>query len=216
MNRDLAQKIVDHYTSCLEKHRGDLGKEVDWRDAEQARIRNDFICDYLAKQYQSEMDHEAEITDYGCGTGSLFNHFRSRGFDDEQYQGFDASPEMVLEAKKRYGEDRFFHVPVGEPIITFNDFTIVSGVFTEKGDASKYEWLYEVVAPTLKMLLNVTEVALMVNFMNSHSLPLKDQREELFFLDSNEMVNLAAELGVKKYTIKAGSLPFEHWIVLEK
>lgn len=216
MRVDLAQNIVDHYTACLEKYKGDVGKEVGWKDSEQAKVRNDFICDYLSKQYQFEMDNGAEITDFACGTGSLFNHFRSRGFDDEQYQGFDASLEMILEAKRRYGEDRFFHIPVGNPILTTSDFTIVSGAFTVLGEASKYEWLYEVVKPTLEMLLKVTEVALMVNFMNHHSLPVKNQREELFFLHSNEMVNLAAELGIKKYTIKTYELPFEWWLILEK
>lgn len=216
INKFAAQEIVDHYTSCLEKHRGNEALEVDWKNLEQVKTRNNTICNILSTTYQSEMDKGATVLDFGMGCASLFNSFGD--WDDEQYRGCDASLEMVKEAGLRHYDDLFFHLPVGQELDKDEsyEFIVVNGTFTEKGETSKYEWLYEVVKPTLEMLLKHTNICLIVNFMNSHSLSPAKQRDNLFFLDSNEMVNLAAELGIKKYTIKAGYLLYEHLVCLEK
>lgn len=211
-----AQQIVDHYTGCLIKHRGDLAKEVDWKDQDTCDKRNQAFLDNL---YHCGMFPSDSLLDFGMGTGSFYGFSRrQKQLLTQNYSGCDASLAMVEEAKLRYPDiaDNLFHLPLGKELSSSSDFSILSGVFTEKRSLSKYEMLYEVVVPTLKMVWHWTNQALLVNFMNSHSLPLNKQRDELLFLDSNELVNLAKDLGASRYKIVSNYLEFEHLLVLEK
>jgi ubiquinone/menaquinone biosynthesis C-methylase UbiE len=83
---------------------------VDWTDEKVSRFW-DYLVGRVTEEFFSEK-HAAEIAsrvrgqrvlDIGCGTGPLVGEFLRRGRDA---LGVDSSPEVVAEARRRYG-DRF-------------------------------------------------------------------------------------------------------------
>ena len=201
------EEIIKHYEKCLEEYEGTC-KEVDWPTEEGANARYRIMCE-IAGHYWDIYDHK--FLDYGCGTANLLNYI---GWSSN-YCGCDASPKMLEKAKERFPEGDFFHAPIHTPLKGTWDYILANGAYTEKRD---YSWssmrLYLV--KELKNLLWCSTKGIAFNVMNAHSLPREIQREELFFVEFNQMAEILKEVGVTSYTFKVGYLPYEYTVYCYK
>jgi SAM-dependent methyltransferase len=131
-HQPLLENVEQYYSAKVEAH-GATPIGVDWNSEESQRLR-------FAKLLQVCGDREPfSLLDYGCGYGALAGYLDERGISNE-YIGFDISERMIGEARRLYGDapGRTFHSKEADlPLV---DYTVASGIFNVKLQASDDEW----------------------------------------------------------------------------
>lgn len=201
-NEFILEDVKNHYESCLNTHKGDIVKEVDWTTPEASEVRYRKFRDFFF-EFSFGCDDFNRITtstvllDFGCGTGSLLGN----RYPFIPYTGCDISVEMVEEAKRRFPNRNFF-VFDGKSLPSSYDVIVANGTFTEKLDWSTWEF-YSYLLDQLKMLLEHTNKGLAFNVMDWHKIKPGTHKENLFFMKYSQIATLMQELKVSKYVIDA-------------
>jgi SAM-dependent methyltransferase len=149
--------VLTYYTEQVLRH-GATPLGVDWSDARTQELRFAqllTLCDFTAG---------FELNDVGCGYGALCSYLaRCHPSTEIDYLGIDLSPAMIREAGRGAGHLRKTRFAVGNASPRVADYSIASGIFNVKLDASPRRW-EQFVAYTLAGLRASSKRGFAVNF----------------------------------------------------
>lgn len=150
--------IARYYTGTLQAH-GATPHGVDWANRPTQELR--FvqllrICDFSAP---------FSLDDLGCGYGALLAYLAWRHPGAEvDYLGLDLSTAMVAAARRRWRRRHDAAFAVGSASPRVADYSVASGIFNVKLDASAARWR-RFVAATLDAMHAGSRRGFAVNFI---------------------------------------------------
>lgn len=173
----LLASVERYYTGKLRDH-GATARGVDWNSAESQALRFERLLEVCpAGAFFS-------INDVGCGYGALADYLMDRGSAFE-YRGYDISAAMVEEARRRHAGSALCRFTNVESELRRADYSVASGIFNVKLDATDAEWRRYVEA-TIARLADLSARGFAFNMLTRHGDP--ERREaRLFYADPAEM-----------------------------
>jgi SAM-dependent methyltransferase len=176
-NQRIIQQVRLYYESKLAAY-GPTPRGVDWNSMESQSLR----FQQLLRLFEG--DAGASVNDYGCGYGAFAAYLREIGHTGS-YHGFDISAQMIEVARERcaglpgcdFGADRASVVPA--------TYTVASGIFNVKQDASDEEW-HGYVLGTIQDLASLSTRGFAFNALTSYSDPER-RRPDLYYADPRDL-----------------------------
>ena len=169
----LRDAVGRYYSGKLEEH-GATAAGVDWRDEESQRTR---FAQLL--RVADRADH-VDVLDYGCGYGALLDELVRDG-RPFTWTGFDVSPTMRDQARRRIAAREGCVVVYDEASLAQTDFVVASGIFNVKLDADDGEWT-GYVGRTVDRLHELSRRGFAFNMLTAYSEPEK-MRDDLSYAD---------------------------------
>jgi SAM-dependent methyltransferase len=123
-------RVRAHYEGSLAEH-GASARGVGWPDPEGQTLRFERLARVL-----DDAPASVRIADLGCGYGALFAFLEGR---IAAYRGYDVSPAMVAEARRRVSDPRAEFVVADAPDREA-DYGFASGTFNVRLGADPAEW----------------------------------------------------------------------------
>jgi SAM-dependent methyltransferase len=176
----LAEQAGRYYAAKLREH-GATPRGVDWNDERTQRIRFERLLELVA-----DAEEPFSLNDYGCGYGALVDSLATEE-KNFTYSGYDISEEMVAEARKRYVGELRARFTSDATELDPAEFTVASGVFNVKQDASEKAWLAYVLE-TIGELARLSSRGFAFNALTAHADPER-RRADLFYADPAAMVD---------------------------
>ena len=169
----IRRDVESYYSEKIEIH-GPTAQGVDWNSPDSQRLR--FV------QLLKLIDHNQPFTinDYGCGYGALADYLRNEGHAF-QYFGFDISRKMVAKANELHAGMQGVAFVGKERDLREADYTVASGIFNVKLEASCTEW-ESYVLRTLEAISSLSKRAFAFNVLTKYS-DVKFQRPDLYYAD---------------------------------
>jgi SAM-dependent methyltransferase len=165
--------VESYYNEKIEVH-GPTAQGVDWNSPDSQRLR--FV------QLLKLIDHDQPFTinDYGCGYGALADYLSSEGYAS-QYSGFDISPKMIAKANELHAGMQGVAFVAKERDLREADYTVASGIFNVKLEASSTEW-EKYMLRTLAAISGLSKRGFAFNVLTKYSDP-EFQRPDLYYAD---------------------------------
>jgi SAM-dependent methyltransferase len=165
---------VESYYSEKIKIHGATARGVDWNSPDSQRLR--FV------QLLKLTDHSQPFTinDYGCGYGALADHLKGDGYAFH-YCGFDISPRMIAKAAELHAGMQEVAFVSKERDLSEADYTVGSGIFNVKLQASSTEW-ESYVLRTLETINRLSKRGFAFNVLTKYSDP-EFLRPDLYYAD---------------------------------
>lgn len=158
-----SQNIIDFYSNHL-KDFGDSSKGVGWKNELAQQIR----FEQLVKVFKRK--EKFSVNDLGCGTGEFYNFLLANGFRSVLYNGYDILEEMIKTAEeklKNAEHAKFFKIESPSELI-IADYSVASGVFNVKYEATNEEWLSYILS-ALRKLDEKSRYGFSFNLLTSYS-----------------------------------------------
>jgi len=143
---------------------------VDWNSPESQELRFEQLLGVV------RVAEPFSLNDYGCGYGALLAHLRAKGLAVD-YRGFDLSEAMVAHARDTFGPRFVTRQNELDPA----DYTVASGIFNVKLDASDEDWR-EYVVETLAAIARLSTQGFAFNMLTSYS-DADKMRDDLYYGD---------------------------------
>lgn len=178
MDTELVSCVADYYTDKVRAH-GATARGVDWNGEESQRLR----FAQLAKLLPPE--GEFSLLDFGCGYGALFD-FLAQDHERLRYTGFDISPAMIAEARKRHPEISF--IQAIEQLPDEVDYVLASGIFNVKLGFEESRW-YDYLFKTLDEFNRVASGGFAFNCLTWYS-DLERKRPDLYYPEPEALFKL--------------------------
>jgi SAM-dependent methyltransferase len=167
------EPVARYYAGKLRAH-GTTARGVDWNspDSQDQRFTE------LLRVVRG--DRNASINDYGCGYGALAARLRRDGYRGS-YCGYDVAPEMVHAATTLADvlDDCRFTSDGGE--LTAADYTVASGIFNVRLEASVDAWERHV-RDTIDRMAALSLRGFAFNMLTSHA-DADRMRDDLYYAD---------------------------------
>jgi SAM-dependent methyltransferase len=125
--------VENYYRRKIEQF-GPVPRGVDWKDTESQDLR----FSQLLRLHDGHSPFS--VNDLGCGYAGLFAYMSER-FAHFTYHGCDVSRLMIATAKEAFSSSPNASFHVAAKPIRVADYTVASGIFNVKLDASKSVWL---------------------------------------------------------------------------
>jgi SAM-dependent methyltransferase len=160
---------------------GQHHKALAWHDAERMQRRFDIFAGLIMDIPE---DRPISVNDHGCGYGAMFDSFKAlKALKHGRYYGYDISPEMIAEARKRHPDPRADFI-VSHVATEAADYSFVSGTWNMKMWASNADWR-DFVYENLRHLWSRTRTALGFNML---SIANPYREDTLYYADPLHMV----------------------------
>lgn len=165
--------VESYYSEKIQVH-GATALGVDWNSPDSQRLR--FV------QLLKLTDHSQRFTinDYGCGYGALADYLKGEGYAF-QYCGFDISPRMIAKAAELHAGMQKIAFVSKEQDVSEADYTVASGIFNVKLQASSTEW-ESYVLRTLETISRLSKLGFAFNVLTKYSDP-EFLRADLYYAD---------------------------------
>jgi SAM-dependent methyltransferase len=140
---DVVTPVASYYAEKLLTH-GSTPNGVDWNSEESQQLR-------FSQLLRVVEDDEEEYTllDYGCGYGALAERLIAEG-RSFRYVGFDVCTPMVQAARTAQPDPRCVFTDL-EGDLPQADYTVASGIFNVRLEASAEQWHEHVEATLVKL-----------------------------------------------------------------
>jgi|GEM_PF-31960 len=171
--QEMLRKVGDYYTEKLALH-GATPQGVDWNSPESQTVRFEQLLKVR------EDNSRFTINDYGCGYGALIDYLVRAGCDFE-YRGFDISEAMIAKARELHEGKGPYSFVTDESLMTPADYTVASGVFNVKMDASIEEWERYVLS-TIDTIARLSTKGFAFNVLTGYADP-ELMRADLYYAD---------------------------------
>lgn len=169
----MLQNVERYYSEKIATY-GRTPQGADWKSAESQAMRFDQLLQLIRPSGLFT------INDYGCGYGALVDYLKTRNHRFG-YRGFDMSKKMIAEARKHHEQDSHCEFFLEKSLLSPADYTIASGIFNVKLDASESEWLGYILA-TIKEFAGLSRKAFAFNALTSYSDP-EFMQPHLYYAD---------------------------------
>ncbi len=165
--------VERYYSEKIEFH-GATARGVDWNSPDSQRLR--FV------QLLKLTDHSQPFTinDYGCGYGALADYLKGEGYAF-QYCGFDISPRMIAKGVELHAGMQEVAFVSREQDLSEADYTVASGMFNVKLQASSTEW-ESYMLRTLEAISRLSKRGFAFNVLTKYSDP-EFLRPDLYYAD---------------------------------
>jgi len=165
--------VERYYREKIEFH-GATACGVDWNSPDSQRLR--FV------QLLKLTDHSQPFTinDYGCGYGALADYLKGEGYAF-QYCGFDISPRMIAKGVELHAGMQEVAFVSKEQDVSEADYTVASGIFNVKLQASSTEW-ESYMLRTLEAISRLSKRGFAFNVLTKYSDP-EFLRPDLYYAD---------------------------------
>ena len=174
--------VSRYYSDRLEEH-GPTPAGVDWSSEQSQRLRFEQLLKLV------DGSTPASILDYGCGYGALALFLMEGGLAFD-YVGFDAAEEMVLAARSMIDDPRCMFT-AKDSEVQVADYTLASGIFNVKVDATEGAWR-AYVTDTLDAMAGHSATGFAFNmltrFADAHMM-----RTDLYYADPMEYFRICKE-----------------------
>ena len=172
-----AARSAAYYAEKLKTH-GATCRGVDWNSSESQERRFTELLRICGGESPTSLN------DFGCGYGALVDYLRRAGrpFD---YCGYDAAGSMIDAARAAHPETPTCTFTSDRHSIRPRDYTIASGVFNVKLDASDAAWR-AYVDQELAAIAAISLRGFAFNMLTSYSDPDR-KRGDLFYQEPEEM-----------------------------
>ena len=174
MNNISSLNEVKNYFDKRIKEHGASPRGSDWNSEKSQNMR----FTQLLKVIQTNT--EFSILDFGCGYGALADYLEEQNFQFVYY-GYDllkSAIEVARQAHMGKPERHFFY---NESQLPSSDYTIASGTFNFRGNASFETWT-EYVVKTLHQINNLSQKGFSSNFLTKYS-DADKMRDDLYYAD---------------------------------
>jgi SAM-dependent methyltransferase len=169
----LLRGVEVYYSEKVTEH-GPTPRGVDWNGVESQTLR----FTQLLRVYDGR--EPFSLIDYGCGYGGIVPFVNALGAV-ERYVGVDLSSAMLEHARATYAADGRISFVDSDRDLAPADFTVASGVFNVKLDASADEWRGYVLE-TIDRLAELGTAGFAFNMLTSYSDPDR-MRDDLYYGD---------------------------------
>ena len=162
-----------YYSERIRQH-GTTARGVDWNGESSQELRFAQllrICEGSAR---------FSLNDLGCGYAGLVDTLARRGAAFE-YRGWDVSEAMIQAARERFAGDSRVRVAVGAAPDIPADFTIASGIFNVRLQASDTDWLAHILE-TLDSMDQASTRGFAFNCLTKYS-DREKMRDYLYYAD---------------------------------
>lgn len=160
-------------------------KALAWHDAERMQRRFDIFAGLVMDIPE---DRPIIVNDHGCGYGAMFDSFKHlNAMKRGRYIGYDISPDMIAEARKRVIDPRAEFV-VSHVATEVADYSFVSGTWNMKMWASDSDWR-DLVYENLRDLWARTRIGLGFNML---SIDNPHREETLYYADPVHMLDFCS------------------------
>jgi SAM-dependent methyltransferase len=167
------EAVRRYYSEKIAQH-GPTAKGVDWRDEASQELRFEQLLKVV------DLGRPFTINDFGCGYGALASYLEQRDADF-RYAGFDISEEQLAQARELVGDSERCRFVATEEELEPADYTVASGIFNVRLDASVEEWERHA-QETLARLDALSERGFAFNMLTSYSDP-ELMRDDLWYAD---------------------------------
>jgi len=165
---------VSHYRTGKFSLHGATPLGADWNSPESQTVR----FEQLLKV--KEDNSRFTINDYGCGYGALIDYLVRAGCNFE-YRGFDISEAMIAKARELHEGKGPYSFVTDESLMIPADYTVASGLFNVKMDASVEEWERYVLG-TIDTMARLSTKAFAFNVLSRYAYP-ELMRADLYYAD---------------------------------
>ena len=173
----MLEAVKSYYEDKLARF-GTTPQGVDWKDAEGQSRRVELLM--------RDVEWFSSINDLGCGYGFMVN-----GRIYGEYTGYDVSGDMVRSAIKRYPGRIFIHG--GAEALREADWTLASGIFNVKCDATIAEWEAHILR-TLAQMLAKSRIGIGFNMLCDLA---TDRKQHLYYGNVEQYALWALNQGLK-------------------
>lgn len=171
----LPEEIDDFFRGKLRDF-GPSAEGMGWRDRQAQWVRFRQLVKII------EPAGSFTINDLGCGSGDLIQMLKEEFPDRFEYTGYDALPEMISEARKRYkGSSISFRALTNYDEIKPADYSVASGIFNVRNSSSDEAWLSYILT-TLHAMSDTSTRGFAFNALTSYS-DHDRMRSELYYAD---------------------------------
>lgn len=173
---NILKNINNYYSEKIKEH-GATPAGVDWNGEDSQILRFEKICSVIKKR------GNFSLNDLGCGYGKLVDYLELTYPGQYEYVGYDLSNEMILAAKKKYGDlsNVKFHKITNPSEMHYGDYTVASGIFNVKMHHSESEWLVYII-DTLDQMNKKSRLGYSFNLLTKYSDP-EFMKNNLFYAD---------------------------------
>jgi SAM-dependent methyltransferase len=171
MTETFAARSAAYYAEKLKAH-GATYRGVDWNSSESQERRFAELLRVL------DGDPAASLNDFGCGYGALVDYLQRTGRTGD-YCGYDAAPAMIEAARARHPETPARRFTSDRSSIRPRDYTVASGVFNVKQDASDAAWR-AYLQQELEAIAGMSRRGFAFNLLTSYS-DADRKRDDLFY-----------------------------------
>ena len=170
-------KLNTIYESEFKKF-GDTFKGMGWkRSKDQIKRFKEFSKIFT-------IDNKMKILDLGCGTSHFYEFLKKNRIKKFNYTGIDISQEFINISKKKFPKNKYFCVDIINTKKKFSfDYTIINGIFTQKGNLSEKQ-MYQFFVKFIKKAFSFTNKGLAFNTLS----PLSNQtNSQNFYLSFDKL-----------------------------
>ena len=160
---------------------GASARGVDWADERSQELR------FTQLLRIAEGADSLDVLDYGCGYAALVDRLTHDG-RSFAYLGYDISPSMIDEAKRRHAGERRARFTPDADALEPCAYVVASGVFNVRLDVPDEEWS-RYVLETIERLDKLSTHGFAFNALTSYSDPDK-LRADLWYADPLELFDL--------------------------
>ncbi len=173
-----------------------------WKDRHGQRLRFEVLYNILN---HAPVSRPLTIADLGCGYGAFFDFLitvpECPPFD---YAGYDISPEMIDQARRRIGDHRAsFHV--ADRPLAQADYTFVSGTYNLHVNVEHDIWT-AFIKSSLSHLWARTDRGLAFNMLDKHH---RTRQDGLYYADAQEFLDHCA--GFSSNVTLIDDYPLDEW-----
>jgi SAM-dependent methyltransferase len=169
------EEIDDFFRGKLRDF-GPSAEGMGWRDRQAQWIRFRQLVNII------EPSGSFTLNDIGCGAGDLVQLLQEEFPDRFTYRGYDALPEMVGVARKRYPISTVsFHALAEYDELMPADYSVASGIFNVRNSTSDEAWLAYLLN-TLHAMSTCSARGFAFNALTSYS-DHDRMRPELYYAD---------------------------------
>ena len=152
-------------------------------------------------------EHEyTSILDVGCGFADLLGYLRNRGWKG-QYTGVDLVPELLQEARERYGcstEAAFDCLDIsGQSCQIKADMAVALGIFNHKVRQGNLEFI----GTMLEAMWNCSARVVVCDFLSTSS-EIERRKDNLYYADPRVIYEIASRYS-RRIMIHHSYMPFE-------
>lgn len=206
MNDELLKKVGAYYSEKVRQF-GATPQGVDWNGEE-----SQFIRFHQLMRVAEESDASFSLLDFGCGYGGMLDYLLPIYGNKMTYVGLDISEEMLVEARKKYGDQGDFYSEL--PADFKADYVVASGVFNVRQDAGNEEWL-SYIHQTLDQLDALSTRGFSFNVLTSYS-DKPYMRDYLYYASPEDLFGYCKTKFSKRVALLHDYPLYEFTIIVKK
>ena len=187
MNEYFSSNLIEKYSTRFQKY-GATPKGSFWVSKTRQELRFETILKEVAKISRGA---PIEIADIGCGYGALANYLsRRRDINLLSYEGYDISPKLINECKKRirFGWARFQE---GIRPRKTMPFSVMSGTYNLAVTKDVFAW-ESYIFECLEKCWNKTSKAMVFNLQIADKAKVSDSN--IYFAEKSKIIETCVTL----------------------